>query len=279
MEPPGGGFGYADFNVSPYQRRMRQPVLVVYGTGDAAMPTVQGALQIIDGPRVAGNPTWTVRYYRGANHGIRVDREVDAGFLRDLSAWMPGLPDTAASEPRIAGDQPVQTYLASPVPQPFWNSDLVLVLVGLATALIVLGPLAVGVARGVELGVDRATHRPAMSGPRFAHGILPRLVAVGLGSILTVVALLWYIVAIARLALNYERNALVVQGGWILVRLLGIAVVVAAVLLVRRYRRVRAAGERPAPGVVRTVVLWGGVLGSAILLVVLAYWGVYQLGI
>ena len=279
MSIPGGGFEYADFDVAPYQRQMHQPVLVVYGTGDASMPTIQGAQQIIDDTALAENGDVTVRYYAGANHGIRVDGEVDADFLRDLSGWVAGLPGTAASEPRIAGDQPVQTYLASPVPQPFWNSDLVLVLVGIAAALIVLGPVAVGVARGVEVGVDRVTHRPTMSGPRFAHGILPRLVAVGVGSILTVVALLWYIVAIARLALNYERNALVVQGGWILVRLLGIAVVVAAVLLVRRYRRVRAAGERPAPGVVRTVVLWGGVLGSAILLVVLAYWGVYQLGI
>ena len=32
-------------------------------------------------------------------------------------------------------------------------------------------------------------------------------------------------------------------------------------------------------GAVRTTVFWGGVVGSSILLLVLAYWGVYQLGI
>jgi len=184
-----------------------------------------------------------------------------------------------ASQPRIAGDQPVQTYLASPVAQPRWNSDLVLALVGIALALIVLGPLAVGAARGVEVVVDRVRDRPSGSGPRFAHGILVRLVAVGAGAILTAVALVWYVVSVARLALNYERDDLVVQGGWIVVRALGIAVVLAAVLLGRRYLRVRAHGGRPAPGAVRTTVFWGGVVGSSILLLVLAYWGVYQLGI
>ena len=279
MSIPGGGFEYADFDVTPYQRRMHQPVFVVYGTGDISMPTIQGAQQIIDDTALAENSDVTVRYYEGANHGIRVDGVIDDVFLRDLSGWILGLPATAASEPRIAGDQPVQTYVAAPVPQPRWNSDLVLVLVGIALALILLGPLAVGAARGVELAADHVRGRSAGPGPRFAHGILPRLVVVGAGAILTAAALVWYVVSVARLALNYERNDLVVKGGWTLVRVLGIAVVLAAVLLADRYRRVRAAGERPAPGVVRTVVLWGGVVGSGILLVVLAYWGVYQLGI
>lgn len=276
MSIPGGGFEYADFDVTPYQRRMHQPVLVVYGTGDISMPTIQGAQQIIDDTALAENSDITVRYYAGANHGIRVDGVVDAAFLDDLSGWILGLPGTAASEPRVAGDQPVQTYLAAPVPHPVWNSDVVLVLLGLAVLLILLGPVAIGVARGIEAVTVRGD---APVGHRFAHGILPRLVAVGVGAIVTLVALVWYIVSIARLALNYQRDDLVVQGGWILVRVLGIAVVVAAVLLVRQYRRARGAGARPAPGVLRTLVLWGGVVGSGILLVVLAYWGVYQLGI
>ncbi|WP_426592503.1 alpha/beta hydrolase family protein [Cellulomonas sp. McL0617] len=279
MSVPGGGFEYADFDVTPYQRQMRQPVFVVYGTGDISMPTIQGAQQVIDDTALAENDDVTVRYYKGANHGIRVDGVVDSTFLTDLSGWVLGLPGTAASEPRIAGDQPVQTYLAAPVPQPRWNSDVVLVLIALALVLIVLGPLAVGVGRGVEATANRVRGGSRPDGPRFGHGILPRLVAVGAGAILTLVALIWYVVAVARLALNYERNDLVVQGGWILVRLLGVAVVLAAVLLVRRYRQARAAGARPAPGVLRSVVLWGGVVGSGILLVVLAYWGVYQLGI
>jgi len=269
--------------VAPYQRQMQQPVLVVYGTGDSSMPTIQGAEQVISDTAIAGNGDVTVRYYAGANHGIRVDGVVDADFLRDLSGWVLGLPATAASSPRIAGDQPEQAYLAAPVPEPRWlgDGDLALALAIAAVALIVLGPLAVAVSRGVEAGVGRVRGPGTASvpGPRFGRGILPGLIAVGVGSILTVVALVWYIVAIARLALNYERNGWVVQGGWVLVRLLGIAVVLAGVLLARRYRRVRASGQPVAPGVVRTVVLWSGMAGSAILLIGLAYWGVYQLGI
>ncbi len=285
MSLPGGGFEYADFDVTPYQRQMTQPVLVVYGTGDASMPTIQGAVQVLRDTAVAGNGDVTVRYYEGANHGIRVGGDVVPAFLRDLSGWVLGLPATADSSPRIAGAQPVQTYLAAPVPEPRWfgDGDVVVALAVAAVAMILLGPLAVLVGRGVEEAVDRVRRRdggaPAAPGPRFARGVLPLLVALGLGAVLTVLALVWYIASVARLALDYQRDDLVVQGGWIAVRLLGIAVVVAGVLLLRRCRRARLAGGHPAPGLLRTVVLWAGVIGSVVLLVVLAYWGVFQLGI
>ena len=285
MSLPGGGFEYADFDVTPYQREMRQPVFVVYGTGDASMPVIQGAEQVIQDTAVAGNDDVTVRYYEGANHGIRVDGDVDAAFLRDLSGWVLGLPATGDAAPRIAGAQPVQTYVAEPVPQPRWFGDgnVVLTLAIVSVALILLGPLAVLFARGVEEATDRVRRRRGavvtVAGPRFARGVLPRLVALGAGAILTVLALVWYIVAVARLALDYQRNDLVVQGGWVLVRVLGIAVVVVGVLLLRRCRRIRLSGGVPAPGFVRTSVLWAGVIGSVVLLVILAYWGVFQLGI
>ncbi|WP_456825477.1 alpha/beta hydrolase family protein [Cellulomonas sp. P5_E12] len=285
MSLPGGGFEYADFDVTPYQRQMSQPVFVVYGTGDASMPTIQGAEQVLRDTAIAGNGDVTVRYYEGANHGIRVDGEVDADFLRDLSGWVLGQPATADASPRIAGAQPVQTYVAARVPEPRWfgDGDLVVALAVAAVALILLGPLAVLVARGVEETTDRVRRRGGAAvtvpGPRFARGVLPLLVALGLGALLTVVALVWYIVSVARLALDYQRNDVVVQGGWVAVRVLGIAVVVVGVLLLRRCRRVRLAGGHPAPGIVRTSVLWAGVVGSVILLIVLAYWGVFQLGI
>lgn len=285
MSLPGGGFEYADFDVTPFQREMRQPVFVVYGTGDASMPVIQGAEQVLQDTAVAGNGDVTVRYYEGANHGIRVDGDVSAAFLRDLSGWVLGLPATGDSEPRIAGAQPVQTYVAEPVPEPRWfgDGDVVLALAIAAVALIVLGPLAVLVARGVEEATDRVRRRRGaavtVAGPRFARGVLPRLLALGAGAIGTVLGLVWYLVAVARLALDYQRNDLVVQGGWVVVRVMGIAVVVVGVLLLRRCRRIRLAGQLPAPGIVRTAVLWSGVIGSVLLLVILAYWGVFQLGI
>ncbi|AEE46470.1 alpha/beta hydrolase family protein [Cellulomonas fimi] len=288
MSLPGGGFEYADFDVTPYQRAMTQPVLVVYGTGDASMPTVQGAERIVQDTALAGNGDVTVRYYEGANHGIRVDGDVSPRFLRDLSGWVRGLPATAASEPRIAGAQPVQTYVAAPVPEPRWlrDGDVVIGTVAAAAGLVVLAPLLVGgtrVTQAVAVRLRRTGEpedgEPRRPPARFGRGVAARLALLGSGAVATVVALVVYLVAIARLALDYERNDWVVQGGWLAVRVLGIAVVVGAVLLARRVHRLGAAGEPVAPGVVRKVAGWAVVVGSAVLLAVLAYWGVFQLGI
>jgi hypothetical protein len=116
-----------------------------------------------------------------------------------------------------------------------------------------------------------------------AHGRDPavtrRLALLSVASIGTVGALVWYLVAVARLALGYERNGWVVQGGWLGVRLLGLAAVVAAAALVERLRQLRRARQPLAHGVVGHAVLWGTCAACAALLVVLAYWGVYQLGI
>ena len=57
------------------------------------------------------------------------------------------------------------------------------------------------------------------------------------------------------------------------------AVVGAAVLLSRAVVRARTRGVPAAPGAVRVVVLGLLLVCSSVLLVVLAYWGVYQLGI
>ncbi|WP_019136823.1 alpha/beta hydrolase family protein [Cellulomonas massiliensis] len=277
---PGGGFEYADFDVTPYQRRMRQPVLVVYGTGDSSMPTVQGAEQVLRDTAVAGGAGTTVRYYEGANHGIRVHGDVLPEFLRDVSGWVLGLPGTAGAEPVIAGAQPHQTYLAQPVPMPRWLSDGVVMILGIvvASGLVVVAGLAVAVGR---LGELLRRRRSAATTParRFAPGTALGLAGLGAGSILTVVALAWYLVSIGRLALDYQRNDVIVTGGWLLVRAVGIAVVVVGVLLVQRVRSVHLDGGVVAPGVLRSVAMWTVVVCSSLLLVVLAYWGVYQLGI
>ncbi|HEY0215374.1 MAG TPA: prolyl oligopeptidase family serine peptidase [Cellulomonas sp.] len=275
MSLPGGGFEYADFDVSPYQRRMTQPVLVVYGTADASMPLVQGAEQIIRDVAIAGNTDYTVRYYRGADHGIRVDGTVAPAFLHDLTGWVTGLPGTAAGWPRISGDQPEQLYWAAPVATPRWfgDGDAVVALVLVAVGMIVLLPAG----RWVVVGVRHVRGMSPVPGrdPALAR----RLTVLSAVSAATVVALVWYLVAVARLALGYERNGWVVQGGWIGVRVLGLGAVVAGVAVVERLRTLRESGQPFTRGVVGHVVLWGTCLASAALLVVLAYWGVYQLGI
>nr|WP_029288950.1 acyl-CoA thioester hydrolase/BAAT C-terminal domain-containing protein [Cellulomonas sp. HZM] len=277
MALPGGSIDYADFDVTPWQRQMRQPVLVAYGTGDSSMPIVQGAEQIIRDTAIAGNNDVTVRYYAHANHGMKLPDGVMApDFLTGLSGWVLGLPQTADAPPRIAGDQPEQEFVAAPVPQPRWlrSGDVVLGTVLVSGALVLLPLLVVPGARVVEAA--RRSRGGAVH--RLARGVPVRLAVFGTATVLTVVALVWYIVAIARLALDYAHNDWVVKGGWIGVRVLGIAAVVAGLVVVAALRRPRAQ-DAPRTGVVRSVVAWGAVVGSCVLLVVLAYWGVFQLGI
>ncbi|WP_317618880.1 alpha/beta hydrolase family protein [Cellulomonas palmilytica] len=280
MAIPGGGFEYVDFDATTYQRRMTQPVLMVYGTGDSSMPIVQGAVQVIRDAAIAGNSDVTVRYYEGASHGIRVDDVIVPTFLRDVAGWVVGLPDTAGASPKIAGDQPNQTFLAMPVPEPRWlhNGDVVAVTILASCAVVLLAGLVVPVARGFELVAARRGSRTSAT-RRFAPGVARWAAALGVGAVVTTAAFVWYILVVARLALDYTSNGLVVTGLWIAIRLVGVLVVAAGCLLFRSIVRNRAHAVPIAPGAARTVSLGGVVAASAVLLVVLAYWGVYQLGI
>jgi uncharacterized protein len=271
LQFPGDAFAYADFDVTPYQRRTTQPVLMAYGTGDASMPMVQGPQQVRADLSAVGNDAVTVRYYTGADHGIRVDGRVTADFLRDLATWVGGLPTTATAEPRIAGDQPHQTFRADPVPSPRWFDTVDAVL---ATVVVGAAALVVG---GLALAVSRLLRR---RGSGLATGVTDPLVGLAAGTVLTVAALVAYLQAVARLALDYERNTWVVQGGWVGVRLLGLAAVVAGAVLVRRVRAARADPDvQLVRGAAAGVALWSLSGGAVVLLVTLAYWGVYQLGI
>jgi uncharacterized protein len=288
MEMPGGGFEYADFDVTPYLARLDVPTLVVYGTADPSMPVEQGALQIIADAASNGNDDVTVRYYEGANHGIKVGETLVPEFARDVSAWVQGLPGTASASPTVAGGQPVQVYLASAVPSPRWygNGDPVIGFVLVGAALLVVGPLVWCVT-----GLVRRLRRTPHPRGRLAPGLRWPLVGLAVGSVATMVGLVVYLISVARLALDYQTDAWVVQGGWVAVRLLGLATVVAAAFIINRLSDLRTARKaveaspdggvvvHPATGVGARVTLWATVAGATILLVTLAYWGVYQLGI
>ncbi|MGO1287781.1 MAG: alpha/beta hydrolase family protein, partial [Cellulosimicrobium funkei] len=225
MAIPGGGFEYADFDVEPFLGRLTQPVLVVYGTADPSMPVEQGARQILDatGPssQVPGGADVTVRYYADANHGIKIDDVLVPDFPRDVSAWVTSLPASATALPQVAG------------------ADLFVALVLAAVGLLVLGPL-VGLVGGLVRRLRRVAGRPGAPAG-LAPGFRVPLVGLGVGAFATTVALVVYLVATARLALDYEKDAWVVQGGWIGVRLVGLATLVAGALLVNRAAEVRSA--------------------------------------
>jgi len=288
MEMPGGGFEYADFDVTPYLERLDVPTLVVYGTADPSMPIEQGALRIIAEAGANGNDDVTVRYYEGANHGIRVGGSLVPDFARDVSAWVQGLPGTADAEPAVAGAQPDQLYLASAVPNPRWygNGDIVIGFVIVGGVLLVVGPLV-----WLVTGLVRRLRRDPRPAGRLAPGLRWPLVGLATGAVATMAGMVVYLVSVAKLALDYRTDAWVVQGGWVAVRLLGLATVVAAALIINRLSDLRTAHkavdvssqggavERPATGAGARTTLWATVAGSTVLLVTLAYWGVYQLGI
>lgn len=298
MRLPGGGFEYADFDVRPWLERQEDPILAAYGTNDASMPSEQGTRELME-----TSDEVTVRFYERANHGINVETPeglvLHPDFAGDVADWVLGLPRTASAPPQVAGAQPEQLYLAAPVPQPHWYGDgdwLVGVIVT-AGGLLVVGPLLLG---GVALAGRLARRRPGRPAARLAPGLRAPLAGLGVGAAATMVGLGAYLAAVARLALDYQKDAVVVQGGWIGVRLLGIAAVVAAALLVNRLRDLRGhvvpaasaglpspvgPGEVDRPAVPRagaavvSTGFWLTVLGATALLVTLAYWGAYQLGI
>ena len=82
--------------------------------------------------------------------------------------------------------------------------------------------------------------RPPAAGPEGPGRRGPRA-GLGVGWVARRGALVVYLVATARLALDYEKDAWVVQGGWIGVRLVGLATLVAGALLVNRAAEVRSA--------------------------------------
>ncbi|BDZ43215.1 hypothetical protein GCM10025865_25140 [Paraoerskovia sediminicola] len=111
---PGGGFEYADFDVQPYQQQLDDPLFVAYGTSDESMPLEQGARQIIDDAASNGNDDVTVRYYAGANHGLRVGGPVSADFMGDLADWV--VSSRRARTRRRGSRGPCPTRSSSPDP-------------------------------------------------------------------------------------------------------------------------------------------------------------------
>ncbi|GAA4432640.1 alpha/beta hydrolase [Georgenia halophila] len=272
---PGGGFDYFDFDVSPYQEQLDQPVLMIYGAADASMPIVQGAQILIEDMAVAGNEDYTIRYYEDANHGIRVGQKLVPEFPRDLSRWILGLPQTAGAAPVIAGEQPVQGFRADPVDRPRWYATgnmIIVVLVG------GLGLLALGGLIGLALVLTRL--RSAGRCLRTGDGVARLATGLALSSLATWVFYVSYLAGVASLALNYQQDAFLVQGGWLVVQATGVLAAVMVVLTVSAARRARRAGGtwrssgrfRRTAGLVATVSV---VAGGLVLLLSAAYWGVY----
>lgn len=263
---PGGGFEYADFDVRPYQRAVTQPTLIVYGTDDASMPTIQGAEIMINDMAAAGNGQYTVRYFEGANHGIRVDGVLVPEFLDVLARWVQGLPETATAQPRIAGAQPEQRFAAEPVERPRWYADGDMLLAGLQAA-------ALAIAVGPVLWLlARLLRRPTNALP---SPLARWMAALALSTAVLLAAFVGYLVRVAQLALNYETDPVLVQGGWLGIQFLGVTAVAIFVNSVARVVGAGRSGLLGATGWIGLLTIAGVHVGCLVLLLVAAYWGVF----
>lgn len=261
-----GGFDYIDFEVGPYQEEMEQPVFIAYGTGDISMPVVQGATEIIDDIAENGNTDYTLRYYEDADHGLRVRSDsADATFetdaMRDLSRWINGLPRTANAQPKIAGDQPHQTFTAEAPGTPRWYASgtaaLVILLVGFGLSVLAG---VVGLAGQIRIRGNQLVKVGRAAGP---------LTVAAISVIVAFAAFVAYILAIATLAMSYETDNLLVRGGWLLVQALAIL----AAYCVVRLGFAWSQSEIPTRGGKIMVAL--SFVGLLTLLLALAYWGPY----
>ncbi|MDU0347734.1 hypothetical protein, partial [Actinomyces sp. MRS3W] len=281
---PGGGFEYADFDSVTYLETVTVPVLMLYGTADASMPLVQGPATVWNALQVSGNDQLTVRYYDGANHGLKLGISTSGalapGVARDLCRWVAGLPATAAAEPHVAGATPTQAYWAqAPAPTRWYASgDLMLATLIIGFGLMVLAGIGWCLGQGPRLRGRRGLHLPDPIG----RWTVSLCLSVTSAWILYVV----YIFGVASLAMSYRTNHLFSYGGWVLVQLVAVIAVVIFVKLAQRAQLMRAAAhaanrERGEKGHWLTVpaaaVLTAAMTGAAILLVAIAYWGLFPM--
>lgn len=269
---------YADFDVLPWLRQVSQPMLMVYGTDDPAVPLIQGpqlARQNSAGPV-------TVRYFGDAQHGIRLttsDSPFAPGYLETLASWITDqAADRGTSLPAISGAQPVQPLSAEGVPPPPWYATgyTHLVVLGLAIVGYLAGPAAALVTK-IRRGAVAARMDPAR------RRSLRRLRLLGLASLGSLVS---YFAGLSHLALNQLTNPALTYGVWAIVWIITAGAVMALLnlWLSGTWQRgaepvlLGGAAGRSAGGrlnAVESVAMVGAVTGTVLLLLVVTYWGVF----
>lgn len=242
--------------------QVRQPALVIYGTEDYLVPPAESSRQIVDDLERGGNTSYAVRFFGGADHGLRQGGGYAPGYLRTMTDWIIGLPDTATGAESVAGTLPVQRYVSTPVPRTPWyggTSGLVATL-ALTLAGAVVVPLAVRRRLPTGTGEWTAVRR----GARWA--VRAGVLAYGL---------MWAFVGLL-IGLGYTRGGgqLLFQGGWAVVRAAGVLAVVAAVVAVAGYLTARRSGWTPSGSQRTLLVAYYGV--AALLVLSVAYWGVFE---
>ena len=268
-----GGFDYVTYDPVPALERVSQPVLAIYGAQDRAVPVVQSSRELAAALERGGNRSYTIRFFAGADHGLRVgDGGFAPGYPRTMVEWVKGLPATAGPPPgtRISGATPVQRYAASeaPTPPPYATVPALVAALGLACAGFLAGPITALVTRrwrggSGELAGDAETWR--------AIRRLLRWLAVS--AISTHLLFNLFLATGIALALTHTGSSAIVNGGWLVVRLVALATVLPAVASAEA--AVSAARDGWRPTGVQAVSLVGSFGATGVLLLVAAYWGLF----
>ena len=269
-----GGFDYIAYDPVPALERVSQPVLAIYGTQDTAVPIVQSSRELEAALERGGNRSYMIRFFAGAGHGLRVsDGGFAPGYLETTGEWVKGLPATAEPPPgtQIAGATPVQRYAADagPSPPPYATVPALVAAFGLASAGFLAGPVAALITHRWRGGTGK------LAGDAETWQKIRRLLRwLAVSAISTHFLFNLLLGAGIALALTQTGSPLVVNGGWLVVRLAALLTVVLAVASAdAAVSAARNNGWRPTG--VQAVSLVGSLGATGVLLLVAAYWGLF----
>jgi len=267
-----GGPNYVDHDPLPALEQTRQPVLALYGTRDTAVPVVDSARKLASALDRASNRTYTIRFFAGADHGLRIDAQFAPEYLATIAAWVHGLPGTARPLPgaQVAGTPPRQQYQAGAVIASPWYADGTARTIALAVAAAgyLAAPLATFVTR-------RRRCRPATG--RSADAVWARirrpLRLLTVAAISTQLLLFLVLGASVALALTGTGSPFVINGAWLVVRLAAFLTVVLAVGSLDAVLAAHRDSGRPRG--IETLAVLGSFGATGLLLLLAASWGLF----
>jgi uncharacterized protein len=267
-----GGFSYASYDPVPALREVTQPVLAVFGTKDVAVLPAQSATALAAALDTAGNDTYTIRFFGGADHSLRTDGKLAPGYLATMTTWVRGLPASAEPDPEL------QVAGATPAPEPRGlappATPIYATAPAIATghAIVLLGWLLGPVGAFVAWLRHGRRRRPDAPSPawRYVRGRLAWLAGTGFAAQLAFAAA---VAVMLTLAWTESGPGPLPALSWFGARALAVAVVFVGVAAAVVAARAMTAGWRPAP--VQMLALAG--VGTATLVVLLnaALWGLY----
>ncbi|MDO5025871.1 MAG: prolyl oligopeptidase family serine peptidase [Trueperella sp.] len=258
-------FNYARFNPAPYHQQMKIPVLMIYGTEDSSTPQIQGPLQLKSDLDKAENSQLLVRYYAQSDHGLRINGFISPLPYQDTADFINGLPSAVTESSQIAGAQPRQDFTAPTFQTPRWFGSMPAMLVILALGVIFTAVGAV-MATGGYIYWRRNQDQPTR---KVGAQLVRRIWRCGFLVLALWLLFIGYLFAIVQIALNYEQNRLLVQGGWLILQAVALLAVLAVVRLGQKWVELAPKNRYV------TATLAVAALGYTLLLFSIAYWGIF----